>query len=38
VYEVCKDFRNEGMDRDHNPEFTMIEFYWPMPTTATGCG
>jgi lysyl-tRNA synthetase class 2 len=28
VYEVCKDFRNEGMDRDHNPEFTMIEFYW----------
>ena len=28
VYEVCKDFRNEGMDRDHNPEFTMIEYYW----------
>lgn len=28
VYEVCKDFRNEGMDREHNPEFTMIEFYW----------
>jgi len=27
VYEVCKDFRNEGMDRDHNPEFTMVEFY-----------
>ncbi|MEA2103990.1 MAG: lysine--tRNA ligase [Candidatus Cloacimonadota bacterium] len=27
VYEVCKDFRNEGMDRTHNPEFTMIELY-----------
>jgi lysyl-tRNA synthetase class 2 len=28
VYEVAKDFRNEGMDRNHNPEFTMLEFYW----------
>ena len=28
VYEICKDFRNEGMDRTHNPEFTQIEFYW----------
>ncbi|MBL7190522.1 lysine--tRNA ligase [bacterium] len=27
VFEVCKDFRNEGMDRTHNPEFTMIELY-----------
>ncbi|RMH70106.1 MAG: lysine--tRNA ligase [Gemmatimonadetes bacterium] len=27
VYEICKDFRNEGMDRTHNPEFTMMEFY-----------
>jgi len=27
VYEVCKDFRNEGIDRFHYPEFTMIEFY-----------
>ena len=27
VYEVCKDFRNEGIDRSHYPEFTMIEFY-----------
>lgn len=27
VYEFCKDFRNEGMDRNHNPEFTMIELY-----------
>ncbi len=28
VYEIAKDFRNEGMDRSHNPEFTMLEFYW----------
>ena len=28
VYEIGKDFRNEGMDRNHNPEFTMLEFYW----------
>ncbi len=28
VFEICKDFRNEGIDRHHNPEFTMIEFYW----------
>lgn len=27
VYEISKDFRNEGMDRFHNPEFTMAEFY-----------
>jgi lysyl-tRNA synthetase class 2 len=27
VFEICKDFRNEGMDRNHSPEFTMIEFY-----------
>jgi lysyl-tRNA synthetase class 2 len=27
VYEVCRDFRNEGIDRDHNPEFTMVELY-----------
>ncbi len=27
VYEIGKDFRNEGIDRTHNPEFTMIEFY-----------
>ncbi len=27
VYEFSKDFRNEGMDRFHNPEFTMLEFY-----------
>ena len=27
VYEISKDFRNEGMDRTHNPEFTMLEFY-----------
>ncbi len=28
VYEVGKDFRNEGVDRAHNPEFTQLEFYW----------
>jgi len=28
VYEISKDFRNEGMDKNHNPEFTMLEFYW----------
>ncbi len=27
VYEFAKDFRNEGMDRTHNPEFTQVEFY-----------
>ncbi len=27
VYEISKDFRNEGMDRTHNPEFTMLELY-----------
>ncbi|OGG24369.1 lysine--tRNA ligase [Candidatus Gottesmanbacteria bacterium RIFCSPLOWO2_01_FULL_43_11b] len=28
VYEIGHDFRNEGVDRAHNPEFTMLEFYW----------
>ncbi len=27
VYEISKDFRNEGIDRNHSPEFTMLEFY-----------
>ena len=27
VYELGRNFRNEGMDREHNPEFTMLEFY-----------
>ena len=27
VYEFAKDFRNEGMDRNHNPEFTIMEIY-----------
>jgi len=27
VYEISKDFRNEGIDRSHNPEFTMLEWY-----------
>ena len=40
VFEFAKDFRNEGMDRTHNPEFTNLEFYvaykdynWMMKTT-----
>ena len=40
VYEFSKNFRNEGMDRTHNPEFTVLEFYvaykdyeWMMDTT-----
>lgn len=28
VYEIGKCFRNEGIDRQHNPDFTMLEFYW----------
>lgn len=28
VWELCKDFRNEGLGRLHNPEFTMAELYW----------
>lgn len=27
VYEICKDFRNEGIDARHSPEFTMLELY-----------
>jgi len=27
IYEMSRNFRNEGMDREHNPEFTMLEFY-----------
>ncbi len=27
VYEIGRNFRNEGIDRSHNPEFTMVEFY-----------
>jgi lysyl-tRNA synthetase class 2 len=41
VYEFAKDFRNEGMDRSHNPEFTVLEIYvaykdynWMMDFTA----
>ena len=29
VYEFARDFRNEGMDRTHNPEFTVMEIYVP---------
>ena len=28
VFEIARCFRNEGIDHDHNPEFTQIEFYW----------
>jgi lysyl-tRNA synthetase, class II len=28
VFEMGRNFRNEGMDRDHNPEFTSLELYW----------
>jgi lysyl-tRNA synthetase class 2 len=28
VYEINRNFRNEGIDTRHNPEFTMLEFYW----------
>lgn len=28
VYEIGRIFRNEGMDRFHNPDFTVLEFYW----------
>ncbi len=28
VYEIGRCFRNEGMDKAHNPDFTMLEFYW----------
>ncbi|WP_027326909.1 lysine--tRNA ligase [Helicobacter pametensis] len=32
VFEINRNFRNEGMDHSHNPEFTMIEFYWAYKT------
>jgi len=28
IFEIGRVFRNEGIDRDHNPEFTMLELYW----------
>jgi len=28
VFEIARNFRNEGMSAHHNPEFTMLEFYW----------
>ena len=44
VYEFAKDFRNEGMDRTHNPEFTVMEIYvaykdykWMMAFTEEIC-
>ena len=45
VYEFSRNFRNEGMDRTHNPEFTVMELYvayqdyqWMMETTENLCG
>jgi lysyl-tRNA synthetase, class II len=32
VYEINRNFRNEGLSRQHNPEFTMLEFYWAWAT------
>jgi len=32
VFELNRNFRNEGIDHTHNPEFTMIEFYWAYHT------
>ncbi|MCX7944998.1 MAG: lysine--tRNA ligase [Deltaproteobacteria bacterium] len=32
VYEINRNFRNEGISTQHNPEFTMIEFYWAYKT------
>jgi lysyl-tRNA synthetase class 2 len=32
VYEINRNFRNEGISNRHNPEFTMIEFYWAYAT------
>ncbi len=32
VYELNRNFRNEGISVKHNPEFTMMEFYWPYAT------
>jgi len=28
IFEIGKNFRNEGIDKEHNPEFTMMELYW----------
>ena len=28
VFEINRNFRNEGISTQHNPEFTMLEFYW----------
>jgi lysyl-tRNA synthetase class 2 len=35
VFELGRNFRNEGIDRDHNPEFTMLEAYWAYGDYAT---
>ena len=28
IFEIARNFRNEGVDTNHNPEFTMVEIYW----------
>jgi lysyl-tRNA synthetase class 2 len=35
VFEINRNFRNEGISTQHNPEFTMLEFYWACATTTT---
>ena len=35
VYEIGRNFRNEGLSRQHNPEFTMLEFYQAYATYRT---
>ena len=38
VYEIGRNFRNEGISTRHNPEFTMLEFYWAYATYETLMG
>lgn len=32
IFEIARAYRNEGVDAEHNPEFTMLEFYWAYAT------
>jgi lysyl-tRNA synthetase class 2 len=36
VYEFSRNFRNEGMDRTHNPEFTVLEWYTALTKIISG--
>jgi lysyl-tRNA synthetase class 2 len=38
VYEINRNFRNEGIDTTHNPEFTMMEFYWAFASASDMMG